>query len=275
VNRRLIAVLALACAGCGAGRAPVAQPSPLSSVSADSSSAIGSEPVTSVTPARTSTSVSRPPTSTASTTAAVPPVSAQARAAGLLDVRTVVPDAIIDLRYATSHNFVGVPLYPADARCLVHQSLATGLATAAAALRRQGDLLVFWDCYRPHAVQVRMFQIMPNPDWVARPGPYARSHEAARAVDVTLARAATGTACPSDQRVQGHCLLDMGTGFDDFTPRAYAFASNGVSAPARADRTRLRLAMNAGGLAVYSGEWWHFDGPGALVGRPFLDVAVD
>ena len=68
----------------------------------------------------------------------VPPVSDAAQAAGLVDVRTVVPDAVIDLRYATPNNFVGVPLYPADARCLVHESMAPGLATAAAVLRPDG-----------------------------------------------------------------------------------------------------------------------------------------
>ena len=52
--------------------------------------------------------------------APIPPVSPQARAAGLIDVRTVDPDAVIDLRYATANNFVGVPLYPPGARCLVH-----------------------------------------------------------------------------------------------------------------------------------------------------------
>jgi len=98
-----------------------------------------------------------------------PPVSAQAQAAGLVDVRTVVPDATVDLRYATADNFTGVALYPPDARCLVHESMADGLATAANQLRAQGMRLVFWDCYRPHDVQVRMFQKVPNPNWVARP----------------------------------------------------------------------------------------------------------
>src|SRR5437899_11839406 len=88
----------------------------------------------------------------------VPPVSDAARAAGLIDVRTVVPDAVIDLRYATPNNFVGAPLYPADARCLIHESMAQGLAAAAAALRPKGEVLQFWDCYRPHDVQVRMFE---------------------------------------------------------------------------------------------------------------------
>jgi D-alanyl-D-alanine dipeptidase len=196
----------------------------------------------------------------------VPPVSVAARSAGFVDVRGFVPDAVIDLRYATPGNFTGVPLYPADARCLVHESLAPALAAAANVLRSQGEVLVFWDCYRPHDVQVRMFQVVPNPAWVARPGPFARSHEAGRSVDVTLA----GARCP-----QRRCLADMGTGFDDFTSRAHAFATDGVSASARANRTRLRDAMGAGGLTVYAGEWWHFDGPGAAVERPILDVPVD
>src|SRR3569832_973220 len=141
-----------------------------------------------------------------------------------------------------------------------------GLKVAANRLRRLGDVLVFWDCYRPHYVQVRMFEIVSDPNWVARPGPYARSHEAARSVDVTLARARCARPRP--------CLLAMGTGFDDFTPRAYAFATQGISATAVANRTRLRQAMAAGGITVYSGEWWHFDGPGSLVPRPHLHAPL-
>lgn len=203
----------------------------------------------------------------------VPPVGAAARAAGLVDVRSVVPGAIVDLRYATANNFTGVVLYPANARCLVHESMTSGLAAAAAALRRQGRMLVFWDCYRPHPVQVRMFEVVPNPAWVARPGQYARSHEAGRSVDVTFASAQQH--CPPGRQVGGLCLADMGTEFDDFSARAKAFATQGVSADAQASRAQLRAAMNAGGLRVYSGEWWHFDGPGAGVDHPILDVPVN
>lgn len=194
-------------------------------------------------------------------TVAVPVVTAPtavarpAAEAGLVDVRTVVPDAVIDLRYATADNFVGRQLYPAGAPCLVHESMAPGLAAAAAALRP--DKLVFWDCYRPHEVQVTMFEVVSNPNWVARPSAFARSHEAGRSVDVTIAGA------------------DMGTGFDDFTPRSLAYATDGISPAAQANRARLRDAMSAGGLTVYSGEWWHFDGPGAADPRPFLDVPLE
>jgi D-alanyl-D-alanine dipeptidase len=206
-----------------------------------------------------------PAATTAPPSPEVPPLSNAARAAGFVDVRTVVPDAIVDLRYATPHNFTGAPLYPPDARCLVHESLAPGLATAAAALRSQGEVLVFWDGYRPHDVQVKMFQVVSNPAWVARPGPYARSHETGRSVDVTIARMQGG----------GPSLLDMGTDFDDFSPRGMAFATDGVSPEAQANRAHLRSVMSAGGFTPYSGEWWHFDGPGAGIERPILDVPVD
>jgi D-alanyl-D-alanine dipeptidase len=191
-----------------------------------------------------------------------PPVSPQARAAGLVDVRSVVPDARIDLRYATADNFVGVALYPADARCLVHESLAGGLEAAAQSFREQGLGLVFWDCYRPHDVQVRMFEAVPNPNWVARPTEFARSREAGRSVDVTLA--------------DGHYgwLVDMGTDFDDFSPRSLAYATEGVTPEQQANREVLRKGLEAGGFTVYPGEWWHFDGPGAKEPRPILDVPL-
>lgn len=190
----------------------------------------------------------------------IPPVSDAATAVGFVDVRSAVPDAVIDLRYATAKNFVGTPLYPAGARCLIHQSLAPGLARAAELLRNQGVRLVFWDCYRPHSVQVRMFDAVPDPAWVARPGPYSRSHEAGRSVDVTLSGASG--------------LLDMGTDFDDFTPRAEALRTDGLTATQVRNRALLRDAMTAGGLPVYTGEWWHFDGAGAGVQRPIIDIPV-
>src|SRR6201995_1642147 len=95
-----------------------------------------------------------------SANADVPTVSPEASEAGFVDVRSVVPSALIDLRYATPNNFTHTQLYPANARCLVHESMAPGLATAAKLLASQGNLLVFWDCYRPHDVQVKMFGLV-------------------------------------------------------------------------------------------------------------------
>ncbi len=103
----------------------------------------------------------------------------------------------------------------------MHESLAPGLAKAAEVFGARGAKLVFWDCYRPHAVQVELFRRVPDPNWVARPGSTARSHESGRSVDVTLA--------------DGHYgwLIDMGTGFDDFSAKAKAFATDGVTPSSR------------------------------------------
>ncbi|BDX34263.1 hypothetical protein TUM20985_48100 [Mycobacterium antarcticum] len=124
---------------------------------------------------------------------------------------------MIDLRCATADNFVGVPLYQAG-----HGAWCTSrwlaLAVAANQLRAQGHALVFWDCYRPHDVQVRMSAEVPNPNWVAHPSDFARSHEAGRSVDVTIADGYYGW------------LLDMGTGFENFTPKSLAYATDGVTA---------------------------------------------
>ena len=165
----------------------------------------------------------------------VPPLSPEARAAGFVDVRSVVPNALIDLRYATPNNFTHTQLYPANARCLVHESMAPGLATAAKALASQGDVLVFWDCYRPHDVQVKMFDIVPNPAWVAKPGNYAKSHESGRSVDVTLANVTEQ--CP-------RCLVDMGTDFDDFSPASNGFRHRRCQRRPAGQPGRLRDAMS-------------------------------
>ena len=276
----LVALLGAAVSGCtkapairtpSAGVETSSRPSnantPTATVpSADASAAPAPKAVQS-TPRTLSTAMAEP--------GPVPPLSPQARAAHLLDIRSIVPDALVDLRYTTAANFTGVTLYPADARCLVHESMAPGLRSAAAQLRRIGDLMVFWDCYRPHAVQVHMFEVVPNADWVARPGNYATSHEAARSVDVTVAHAATTLPCPASRLLLRHCLLDMGTDFDDFTARAHAYATDGVSELAQSNRALLRRAMASQGLSVYSGEWWHFDGAGADYHWPILNVPVD
>lgn len=252
------------------GQAPVSPPSAMESAISPPS-AVGSTAATASPPAQLTPAPASPTGS--GTAAGIPPLSAAAVADGLVDVRSVVPDAIVDLRYATADNFTHEQLYPVGARCLLHSSMADGLRVAAARLRDQGLRLVFWDCYRPHPVQMRMFEVTPDPAWVARPDEFAYSHEAGRSVDVTVARSETaGSSCAHTD--QGTCLLDMGTGFDDFTPRAHAFATDGVSDTARGNRVLLREAMAAGGLQVYSGEWWHFDGPGAAVRRPLLTAPL-
>lgn len=108
---------------------------------------------------------------------------------------------------------------------------------------------------------------------MASPKPYATSHASARSVYVTLAWADAGD-CEAAS-VQGYCALDMGTAFDEFTPTAHADATEGLPQQRLGNRWLLGSALEAGGLTVYSGEWWHFDTPDAQVAVPHLNVPVD
>jgi D-alanyl-D-alanine dipeptidase len=176
----------------------------------------------------------------------------------LVDAAIVVPDAVLDLRYATAHNFLGRAVYPAGARCLLQAPVAERLARAAARLRAQGLRLRLWDCYRPVAVQKEMWKLVPVPGYVADPAK-GSNHNRGAAVDLGLASAEGGG-------------VPLPTDFDTFSPAAHANAS-GLPEAARRNRDRLRAAMEAEGFRVNSMEWWHFDAPEAR-GAPVLDVPL-
>jgi D-alanyl-D-alanine dipeptidase len=178
---------------------------------------------------------------------------------GLVDVGRRLPDAVLDIRYATADNFVGRPLYPV-ARCLLLPAVAERLARAAAVLRKQGFRLLIFDCYRPLSVQRELWKAMPRRGFVADPATGSH-HNRAAAVDLSLAGPAGGP-------------VEMPTAFDAFGPKARAWATDGVSARARQHRDLLREAMTAAGFAVNPAEWWHFDAPGAAT-LPLLDLPLD
>jgi D-alanyl-D-alanine dipeptidase len=189
--------------------------------------------------------------------ATAPPAPAATPA--LVDVGQRIPDAVLDLRYATSDNLTGRPLYPV-ARCLLRAEVAERMARAAAALRREGFRLLLFDCYRPLSVQRQLWKVMPRRGYVADPAT-GSNHNRAAAVDLSLADLA-GTP------------VEMPTGFDAFEPRARAWATAGVTPAARRHRDTLRVAMTAAGFSVNPMEWWHFDAHGASA-LPLLDVPLD
>jgi len=178
---------------------------------------------------------------------------------GLVDAGAGLPDAVLDIRYATADNLTGRPLY-AVARCLLLPDVADRLTRAAAALRRQGFRLVLFDCYRPLSVQRQLWKAMPRRGYVADPATGSH-HNRAAAVDLSLADRAGRP-------------VEMPTGYDAFEPRARAWATAGVTPAARRHREALRVAMTAAGFAVNPMEWWHFDAPGAAA-LPLLDVPLD
>lgn len=168
----------------------------------------------------------------------------------LVDVAQLLPDAVVDLRYATPDNVLGRALYPAGARCLLLAPVADRLARAAAHLRAEGLRLRLWDCYRPLSVQRQLWHHTPERGLVADPSKGGSNHNRAAAVDVALASVDGGeVALPS--------------AFDDFGPRARVGATAGIPPAARRNRELLRAAMLAEGFRPVRMEWWHFDAPEA------------
>lgn len=181
--------------------------------------------------------------------AAATPVAPNGAADTLLvDLATITPTPIVSMRYATPNNFTGAPLpaYGAN-RAYLRREAAAAFARASAALAAQGYRILVWDAYRP----VRATDAMVA--WTERTGRtdllrdgYIASrsrHNLALAVDCTLVDARTGA------------QLDMGTGFDTFSPAAHTTHATGG---ALEHRLILRRAMSAAGFVPYDSEWWHF-----------------
>ena len=92
-----------------------------------------------------------------------------------VDVRSVDPTIIVELRYAGRHNLLRQPLYPHGTRALARPEVASALARAQAFLRRYQYGLKIWDAYRPVAVQAKLWEASHNSDYVADPGTGAGS----------------------------------------------------------------------------------------------------
>lgn len=166
-----------------------------------------------------------------------------------LEVRSAIPDAVVDLRYATADNFMKQKVYPDGARCLLLQPALEALTLAAAALRAKGYRLQLYDCYRPLSVQWLLWKVMPVPGYVADPRK-GSNHNRGAAVDLTLT---TLEGAP----------VEMPTGYDAFTKAAHQGYPGGTAA-SRAHRELLREAMVAAGFTPNPMEWWHFDLKGSL-----------
>jgi D-alanyl-D-alanine dipeptidase len=70
--------------------------------------------------------------------------------AGMVDIRSLVPDMSQQIAYAGSDNFVGAPVDGYEApRCWLERDAAEALARVEASLRARHQRLRIFDCYRP------------------------------------------------------------------------------------------------------------------------------
>ncbi|HEY9602913.1 MAG TPA: M15 family metallopeptidase [Allocoleopsis sp.] len=165
--------------------------------------------------------------------------------ARLIDIRTVNPKIALDIRYATTNNFLKKQLYPV-ARCVLRGAAVKRLSQVQDELEKKGLGLKVYDCYRPLSVQKQMWQIKPDSRYVANPAQGSR-HNRGAAVDLTLV----------DSKGKE---LEMPSGFDDFTERA-SRSYSGASTQAKKNRQLLEDAMKKYGFIPLATEWWHFDAP--------------
>ena len=202
--------------------------------------------------------------------------------AGMVDIRSLVPDIAENIHYAGSDNFTGAPVpgYKA-AKCFLLKPAAEALARVEHALRKQHARLKIWDCYRPAravAAFVRWAHDLsgtrtkaahyPNVDKSKLLGEYiapVSGHSRGATVDLTMMQ------CDAHD---WHCQpLDMGTPFDLFDVRAHTDALD-VTPTQHANRLRLRAAMAREGFKNYPLEWWHYTWAKEPTTHTIYDVPV-
>jgi zinc D-Ala-D-Ala dipeptidase len=164
----------------------------------------------------------------------------------LVELKKLDPTIKLDIRYATTNNFLSTPMY-SQARAFLQRPAAEALVRANHALKKQGYGLLIHDAYRPWYVTKMFWEATPDDKkiFVANPKEGSK-HNRGCAVDLTLYDLKTGAP------------VKMPSGYDEMSERAYADYKGGT-AEERERRAILRRAMENEGFTVYPQEWWHFD----------------
>ena len=179
--------------------------------------------------------------------AAQPPKeNGEFRPSDLVELTKLDPTIKLEIRYATTNNFLGTKFY-SEARAFMQRPAAEAVVRANRKLRAQGYLLLIHDAYRPWYVTKIFWDATPDDKkiFVADPAKGSR-HNRGCAVDLTLYDLKTKKP------------VEMVSTYDETTDRAYPEYPGGTSLQ-RWRRKLLRAAMEAEGFTVYEAEWWHFD----------------
>ena len=179
--------------------------------------------------------------------AATPPVEIGSfRKSDLVEFTKVDPSIHLDIRYATSNDFLGTPVY-SQARAFLQRPAAEALLRIQKKLKPLGYGLLIHDAYRPWYVTKIFWDATPPEGkiFVADPAQGSR-HNRGCAVDLTLYDLASGKP------------IEMPGTYDEMSPRSFPNYPGGTSLQ-RWHRDLLRRAMESEGFTVYESEWWHFD----------------
>lgn len=160
-----------------------------------------------------------------------------------VNIKQLSNDFVLDMKYATDQNFLKTKVYNCQ-ECLLRYKTALQLVEANKEFMKRGYRIKLFDCYRPLSVQKKMWEIVPDANYVANPN-RGSIHNRGGAVDITLVNA------------QGE-ELDMGTGFDHFGPEASHLYKE-LPRKIRKNRKYLKEIMQKHHFESYDSEWWHYN----------------
>lgn len=176
----------------------------------------------------------------------------------LLEIKKFVPGIVLEIKYATSDNFMKRVMYK-QARAFARKPVVEQLKKIQKTLKKDGYGLKIFDAYRPYQITLAFYKGALDKNFVANPAKGSK-HNRGCAVDLTLIDLKTGKE------------IAMPTSYDSFAPQA---ASTYVNLPADIIKNRELLirTMRKYGFRVIPNEWWHFDFIGwknyALMDVPF------
>lgn len=204
---------------------------------------------------------------------------------GFVNVTDVVPDAILEIRYFGTYNFIGTRIdgYQEPTALMTKES-ADSLKAVSDELIQQGYRIKIYDAYRPQCAVDHFVRWGKNlDDTLMRPYFYPQvdkkdlfrlgyiaeqsSHSRGSTVDLTL----------FDMRTEKE--VDMGATFDWFGDESHPDcggdpetgeyrANDTLTAEQFRNRMILRNAMLRHGFKPYDCEWWHF----TLKDEPYPDT---
>ena len=173
----------------------------------------------------------------------VPSLAQQKSNSDLVDILSINPTIVLDIRYATENNFTHHKLYPV-VKCMLRREPAESLSAVQKELKIRGLGLKVFDGYRPLSIQKKLWKAVPDDRYVANPAKGSR-HNRGAAVDLTIVDSL------------GH-ELEMPTPFDSFSDKAHC---DYMKLPKNVlkNRALLERVMERHGFLRMSSEWWHFD----------------
>ena len=196
----------------------------------------------------TPAAVTQPPVSTSAApteSASLPPTPERVPEADeFVRIVDYVPEAVTDLKYATTENFTGQVIYDFTEAYARYGTVAK-LAQAQEIFSQQGYRIKIWDAYRPVSAQFRLWEICPDGNFVSNPNVGYSNHTRGCALDLTLIDS------------EGN-EIEMPTSFDDFSEKADRDYSD-VSPAAAENAQMLEDVMTSCGFQGYYNEWWHFN----------------